>query len=150
MSTTPTAHHVCQRCGRSGTHEFVNVGNGRWECTDGIACRRRSIQAARRQKAARAPLAELPTLLGDGTVETIGDKAWYEIDTGAFREAVVVEYHPDTAHPYRVWVRSWGPDYTLTSESEGGAFDTSAEAAKEVSTILAAIARSQQELDDLP
>ncbi|HEY3090268.1 MAG TPA: hypothetical protein VGJ59_19625 [Jatrophihabitantaceae bacterium] len=148
MTTTPTAHHVCQCCGRSGTREFVNVGSG-WECADGTACRQRSIQAARRQKAATAPLAELPTLLGDGTVDTDGDKAWYEIDTGAFREVVVVEYHPDEAHPFRVWVRSWGPDYRLTSESEGGAFDTSAEAAKEVSTILAAIARSQQELDDL-
>ena len=62
MTTTPVAHHVCQCCGRSGTREFVNVGSGRWECADDTACRRRSIHAARRQKAARAPLAELPTL----------------------------------------------------------------------------------------
>jgi hypothetical protein len=147
MSTTPAAHHVCRCCGRSGTREFVNLGADGWECADGTACRRRSIQAARGQKAARAPLAELPTLLGDGTVEIIGDTAWFEIDTAGYREAVVVEYHPDKAHPFRVWVRSWGPDHEVTSESEGGAFDTSAEAAKEVSTILAAITRSQAELN---
>jgi hypothetical protein len=149
MTTAPTAHHVCQCCGRSGTREFVNVGNARWECADGTACRRRSLEAARRQRAARAPLADLPTLLGDGTVETDGDRAWFSIDTSGSNEAVVVEYHADQEHPFRVWVRSWGPDHEPTSESEGGAFDTSAEAAKEVSTILAAIARSQQELDNL-
>jgi hypothetical protein len=49
-----------------------------------------------------------------------------------------------------VWVRSWGPDYALTSEIEGGAFDTSAEAAKQVSAILAAIARSEEELGHVP
>jgi hypothetical protein len=80
----------------------------------------------------------------------VGDKAWFEIDTAGYREAVVVEYHPDQEQPFRVWVRSWGPDYALTSESEGGAFDTSAEAAKQVSAILAAIARSQKELGQLP
>jgi hypothetical protein len=149
MSTTRTAHRVCQRCGRSGTREFVNVGTGRWECTNDTACRRRSIQAARRQKAARAPLAELPTLLGDGTVNTGGDEAWFEIDTAGYRETVDVEYHPDEDHPFQVWVRGWGPDHALTSESEGGAFDTSADAAKQVSTILAAIARSQAELENL-
>jgi len=150
MSTTPMAHHVCQRCGRSGTREFVNVGTGGWECTDDTACRNRSIQAARRQKAVRAALTELPTLLGGGTVDTNGDKAWYEIDTGAFREAVVVEYHPNEDHPFQVWVRSWGPDYRLTSESEAGAFNTSAEAAKEVSTILADIATSDRLHAELP
>jgi hypothetical protein len=150
MTTTPMAHHVCQRCGRSGTREFVNVGNGRWECTDSIACRRRSIQVTRREKATRAPLTELPTLLGDGTVETVGDKAWFEIDTAGYREAIMVEYHPNEEQPFRVWVRSWGPDYALTGESESGAFDTSAEAAIQVSAILAAIARSQKELGQLP
>ena len=149
MTTIPTTHHVCQCCGRSGAREFVNVGAGRWECTDGTACRRRSIEAARRQKAVRPPLAELPTLLGDGTVDTDGGNAWFEIDTASDRETVDVEYHPDEDHPFQVWVRGWGPDYRLTSESEGGAFDTSAEAAKQVSTILAAIARSQQELENL-
>jgi hypothetical protein len=142
MTTTPTAR-VCQCCGRSGTREFVNVGNGRWECADAAACRRRSIQAARREKAARAPLAELPTLLGGGTVETYGDKAWFEIDTAGYREAVLVEYHADEEHPFRVWVRSWGPGHELTSEREGGTFDTSAAAAEQVSTILAATARGE-------
>ena len=146
MTTTPVAHHVCQCCGRSGTREFVNVGSGRWECADDTACRRRSIHAARRQKAARAPLAELPTLLGDGTVESDGGEAWFEIDTGCYRETIDVEYHPDADHPFQVWVRSWGPDHRLTGESEGGAFDTATAAATEVSAILAAIARSQAEL----
>jgi hypothetical protein len=148
MTTTPTAHHICQRCGRSGTGEFVNVGTGRWECTDGTACRKRSIHAARCQKTARAALAKLPALLGDGTVETHGDEAWFEIDTGGNREAVVVEYHPNEEHPFQVWVRGWGPDHRLTSESEGGAFDTSADAAKQVGTVLAAIARSQAQLEN--
>lgn len=150
MTTTPMARHVCQCCGRSGTREFVSVGNGRWECADGTACRRRSIQAARREKAARAPLAELPTLLGGGTVEMYGDKAWFEIDTAGYREAVLVEYHADEEHPFRVWVRSWGPGHQLTRELEGGTFDTSAEAAEQVSKILAAIARSEELLADLP
>jgi hypothetical protein len=146
MTTTPTAHHVCQCCGRSGTREFVDVGTGRWECADDTACRRRSIEAARRQKAMRASLAELPRLLGNGTVETDGGEAWFEIDTGGDREAVNVEYHPDENQPFKVWVRNWGADRRLTGETELGAFGTVAEAADEVSAILAAIAGSQAEL----
>jgi hypothetical protein len=147
MTTTPTAHHICQRCGRSGTREFVNVGAGRWECANDTACRRRSIQAARRAKAVRTPLAELPRLLGDGTRDTDGDEAWLEIDSAGNRRTIDVEYHPNHEHPFQVWVRSWGPDHAQTGESEGGAFDTSAEAAEQVSTILAAIDRGQAELE---
>lgn len=149
MKTTPRAQRVCQRCGRSGTRQFVNVGTGRWECTNDTACRSRLMQAAQRHKAARAPLTQLPTLLGEGTVDIDGDNAWYKIDTAGDSETVDVEYHPDDKHPFQVWVRSWGPHHELTSESEGGAFATSAEAATQVSTILAAIARSQEELDNL-
>jgi hypothetical protein len=145
MTTTPMAHHVCQCCGRWGTADFVNVGTDRWECADGAACRERSIEAARRQKAARVPLAELPALLGDGTVETDDGKAWFSIDTGRDREAVNVEYDPDADHPFQVWVRSWGPDRGLISETEGGAYDSAAEAAKQVSSALAAIARSRED-----
>src|SRR5215471_3068841 len=83
MTTTPMAHHVCQCCGRGGTADFVNAGTDRWECADGAACRERSIEAARRQKAARVPLAELPKLLGDGTVETDDGKACFSIEPAA-------------------------------------------------------------------
>lgn len=148
MTTAPTAHHVCQCCGRSGTREFVDLGTGRWECADDTACRRRSIEAARRQKAMCASLAELPTLLGDGTVETDGGEAWFEIDTGGYREAVNVKYHPDEDHPFQVWVRSWGTDRGLTDGTKVGAFGTVAEAARQVSDILAAIAGSQAELEN--
>src|SRR5262249_57592522 len=132
------AHNVSQCGARSGTREFVNVGTGRWECADDTACRRRSIHAARRQKAARAPLAELPTLLGDGTVESDGGEAWFEIETGCYRETIDVEYHPEADHPFQVWVRSWGPDHRLTSESERGAFDPPPPPPNEVTAILAA------------
>ena len=143
--TTHMAQHVCQCCGRWGTADFVNVGTDRWECADGAACRERSIEAARRQKAARVPLAELPKLLGDGTVETDDGKACFSIDTGRDREAINVEYHADADHPFQVWVRSWGPDRGLTSETEGGAFDTAAEAATQVSSTLADIASSGED-----